>query len=418
MKTFLITLILFFIYHSGKAQIQNCPDCYKNPLLTRSPVIDCIDEYGTDMQNEIKTQRVHYEFYKTLRKIHEPSTVSSFTNWTFNNLGYQKKNFILDGDLNIPIAIQLSGKIGLNTLHIIPRFKFRIFQNDPDFPHSANGDASLPVRTPSAMPGIAYYWAHPNWWTDQEDKHIQNIYLGIYAYHHSNGQDGNELDTILVGEINTYNGNFGEDLVFEFIFGASKKFRSIQNDKWFGTEYNEKVGNYKLGKKLTLKPSTGHELHWRVGYEFHPKVVSNPVFDSLDMYGRHRLNISLSYLRLPKFWSFIGDNDEWCSIGPERNYEKWRHTLNISYILDNKYKRGNYLNPEVVSYFNLKRRLNISYTLYYVIGRSRFSALFAQVSYFGTDNYNIYFNNSLTSIRIGVAFGFFDQPHKSDLVSP
>jgi hypothetical protein len=425
MKYKALFFLTFVITQFGYGQVQNCPDCYKNPCDANPPLSNCTEEYEPSISKAINKRISSYNFHYTLRKIHEPSTVSSFSNWNIYNLGYQKKNFVLDGDLNTPIAIQGPQKFGLNTLHIIPRFKFRIFQNDENFPFGNNGDQSLPVRTPSAMPGIAYYWSSFNWWTQKANNLLRNKYLGLYVYHHSNGQDGIELDSVNIGEINTYNGNFGENLVFEFIIGGKiEEFIIGSNNILASTqilcsekEY-QKFEEYKFGKKITRKTGLKQELYWRVSYEYHPKYFTNSVFDSLDTYGRHRLNINISYLRFFKLWEFIGGENQWCALDEEKNYEKWRHTLNISYILDKNYNRGNFIKPENVTYSNLKRRLNISYSIYYVLGKSQYSALFAQIGYFGTDNYNIYFNNSYATFRIGFAFGFFDQPNSANLIKP
>lgn len=181
------------------------------------------------------------------------------------------------------------------------------------------------------------------------------------------------------------------------------------NESIFDQLVNNKPQNRDLVRS-TIKPAKKCELYWKVGYEWHPEQLTNSVFDNLDIYGRYRLNINMSYLIKSTLWRPIFLGEKIYSFIPEKPYEKWRHTLNISYILDRNYKRGNYLAPEEVKFFNMKRRLNVNYTIYYVIGRSQNAALFAQFGYQGSDDYNIYFNNSYTNIRFGIAFAFFDQP--------
>lgn len=76
--------------------------------------------------------------------------------------------------------------------------------------------------------------------------------------------------------------------------------------------------------------------------------------------------------------------------------------------------RGSTLNLEKVKAFDMSKRLNLWLTTYYVIGFSKHAALFSQVGYFGSDNYNIYFNQSIWNIRLGLTFGFFEQPEAPD----
>ncbi len=165
--------------------------------------------------------------------------------------------------------------------------------------------------------------------------------------------------------------------------------------------------------------------------EWHPKQISNPVFrkvkdfsrldgasypDKARMYGRYRLNVKAGLSLTPRLWEFIGDGTYWYEVVPESNYERWRFTINSSYILDNDYYRGEDVwAMKKVKALALNRRWNIQGTGYYVIGTSRYSAAFARVGYIGSDYYNIYFNQSFWEFKLGLAFGFFDQPENKDL---
>lgn len=155
-----------FFAHTAYSQQQDCFSCVENPLSFHliskcCPENDSIPVIVSDEKNRLIE---NHHFHATMRMIQEPSTVSSITNWTINTYGYDKKNFILDGDLQFPISIG-GGRFGMNTFQIIPRFRFRIFQDDPMVPFGKEGDTSLPVRTPSAMPGIAYYGTFRSWWS-------------------------------------------------------------------------------------------------------------------------------------------------------------------------------------------------------------------------------------------------------------
>jgi hypothetical protein len=376
--------------------------------------------------------------------VHPPSTLSGggITSYTFNTLGYDKKNFILDANLQVPIA--LGGKRwGLNTIHVIPQFVVRIFDDDPNVPIVPYGDRSLPVRTPSAMPGIAYYFSPKRWWNPDRtwdrlivrENRKQNIkdstvgdnrYFGFYAFHHSNGQDGPEVAN---DSVNIYNGNFGEQVVFEFIYGQQRNFVP-PGDVILKNNRRDRVIK-RIAKKPTktpevfLKGSNGMQLNWRISLEWHPYALSNEVFRDLSqlggypkhsrMIGRMRLNGRVSLHLIPSLIEFIGGKDEWCLITPAANYERWRFMTNFSYTLDQDYYRGSTISSiEKINSFNASRRLNLSVSAYYVLKRSKYAALFAETGYYGSDPYNIYFNDSLWQVKFGFAFGFFDQPQEPD----
>jgi hypothetical protein len=403
--------ICFYAFqHAAVAQ----SNAYENPLNT--PAIRPRPEMPEAVSNRIARRDSNFYFFKTMRRISTPSTIAfPFMSFTHNTYGVQKQPFVLDADIVTPIAI--GGKrwaIGkwMHTVHIMPQFKVRIFQDD-----ASVGDKSIPVRTPSTIPGIAYYGALRSWWDPHETGEglnlLENFFLGLRVFHHSNGQDGPEYDPVNLGRINTYNGNFGEQVVFEFMMGG--KTSSDDNINAFNSDCNKrKVNSNTPGKEIYLKVANRHEVFWKAGYELHPQKASSHAFDSLSIYGRHRLNLTAGLSLSPRLWEFIGDGTSWWDVVNESNYERWRFTLDVNYILDGDYRSGNTLNPESIAFFNAKKRLNLWVTAYWVMGSSQHAALFAQAGYYGSDNYNIYFNHSLWSFRFGIAFGFFDQPAVPD----
>ena len=159
-------------------------------------------------------------FFKMMRQLAEPSTVSFFgtdKTW-YTDSKYQKKLFLLNGDIQTPIALggrrwTIKNKIFwgertlMNTLHIVPRFKVRIFKND----FAKFRDTSSSVRTPSYLPAITWYLGDQRKWKQEKisssgKKYRASRFYGIKLFHHSNGQDGNEFNPN--GTINFYNGNF------------------------------------------------------------------------------------------------------------------------------------------------------------------------------------------------------------------
>ena len=371
-----------------------------------------------------------YDFHNTMKTIRTPSTISSFTNWKVYRRGNARKPFVMQADINFPIAIPGMGKWGYTSIHVIPRFRFRIFRND-DFEQGLP-DSSNPVRTPSAIPGIAWYYTPHQWWENKVGhKLTRKKYFGIYLFHHSNGQDGceiypadeeqqSELPCIegLANGINTYNGNFGEQLVIEFIIGSkNERFRykpfSYENKR---RKFQTKIDDRIAANLLKVHYAKSTDFHWRLGYELHPRAWSNSSFSQYELYGRHRINLDFNLINYLHRADFITDGIKWCLFRPKYRLEQWRHHFELSYILDFAYKRAgneperNLREGERVRIYNVAERLNINYSLYYVLPGWKNFAVFGQVGYLGSDVYNIYFEESYGHARLGIAFGFFDQP--------
>jgi hypothetical protein len=404
MLKYLILTMLITGGQCAMAQYSNLVECTEDPFnipLSPEPVV------STSVQTKFDRRQRNFDFYRNLQTMQDPSYVTPFLSWTRNNMGYDKKNFVLDADLQIPISI--GGKrFGLNTIQVIPRFKVRIFQNDLNVPLHEGGDESLPVRTPSAMPGIAYYFSTKSLWKSHEAR--SKSFFGIYAFHHSNGQDGSEYDE-KTGKINVYNGNFGENLVFEFLFG--QRFTGSINYLDVDTN-NPHIKTPKLGEVFKIVWGKKVDWYYKVGYEEHFKGLTNAYFLKKNMYGRHRLNAYGGAMFMSEIRDYITDKQQnsyqFCSWGPSETIERWRLTWNMNYILDSEYYRGETVTTlNKVKVNDIKKRLNLWLTAYHIIGRSKFAAIFAQAGYFGSDNYNIYFNESLFHFKLGFAFGFFDQ---------
>ncbi len=405
-----------------------CIRCYDNPLIRDSRPACFEEEKDKPVYTRVTRRARNYDFHQTLRKIQEPSTVTSFLTHTENSLGLDKKNFVLDADVRIPFT--MGGKrFGLSSIHILPAFKVRIFQDD-NFENESvrygdiygvNGDSSLAVRTPSTIPGFAYFFSFDRFWSTDYEK--PNAYAGIIGYHSSNGQDGPEFYPT-DSSVNIYNGNFGEQWVWEFAYGQHWRLAG-KGDVFDRRRNRSRVNNHESGKRIFLKTENSAEFFWRMSLEYHIKSWSGPGWRELEqygygpndhMYGRLRLNAQSGLILFPMLWEFIGNNKkQWCSVMPERNYERWRFTWNVNYILDSNYYRGSKVSElQKVKFLELRRRLNYWVTAYWVLGRTKYSAVFLQAGYYGSDNYNIYFNDSLWHFKAGLAFGVFDQPDEPD----
>ncbi len=404
-----LTVTLFLL-------VVTFPLLSQNPLLpvTIDPlnskaleIVEVKDKIILDYLNEDEDVK---NFHQYLRSVQTPSQFSMLSNLRIVTLGQNKKPFLLDADWRLPLSVFGFKKFGYHSFQIIPWFKFRIFQDDKNA-HYGIGDFSRPVRTPSAMPGVAWYWTLPSWWQKKPSADFfKHKYIGIYAFHHSNGQDG---PTIIRGNggliINQYNGDFSQDIVFEFIVGG----RRIGREMPFTTGRNTLVPKLQkgtMGFEYERVVSKYTEFNWRVGYEYHPSSLTLSILNRLNIYGRNRCNLYLTWSHKRKLAKYISNEEQWYQFEQEKSYERWRHSLNVSYIADKNYARGELTNKtQDMEWFRFDRRLNFDYSLYFIPKNWQSLAFFTQVGYFGSDYYNIYFNDSYLGVRVGLAFAFFEK---------
>ena len=396
---------------------------------------------GYNINNAINQRNDALDFYNLLVDISEPSTLSIFTNYTYNINNYSKKPFILDANLQIPIALGgkkwISNGRMLHSLHVIPQFKVRIFMNDRNAPGDPygiiQGDESLPVRTPSYIPRLTYYFTWRNLFRDSTQHgpgsiYNRSLFFGFSAFHHSNGQDGPEfyddpsinVSNAEYGDINVYNGNFGENLAFELISGGVIEYRSrrqIQTNR-------RDSAFFSLGDSRSIRTNYlvddypfNRRWYWRASFEFHLPGLTNKDFAEYDLYGRYRLNLQSGFSWIPAFRDLVlgqrNNQYHWVQTTPYQPKEAWRLVGNIQYILDPVYNDGNLLSQSRIPFLDLKR-LNIYATLFWRMTGSPNSALFFQTGYWGSDNYNIYFKEQIIQLRIGAAFAFFKYPKLAD----
>lgn len=199
---------------------------------------------------------------------------------------------------------------------------------------------SYPVRTPSYMPSISFYFL------TRSNQSINKLSLFGKIAHHSNGQEGDFYDEN--GIINVISGNFATNFI-ELGF-----IKSI---------YNTKHNVFKfLKSSVEIHPKT-----WMLG----------------DMYGKYsRLrwhNTFLAY-KLPLNGHSNGNNKANFSLKVE-----------TSWMVDNV---NNWKTFDI-------NRLNASLRFYYHPKFLEDIGLFAQF-YHGMDYYNIYFQHQISVIRFGI----------------
>ena len=411
-------LLYLFVFHVSASIAQTNTFRGKPVIPYQTP--KCAIEKDSILQKEwiekykldalLNSRRKALDFFNTLNTIAEPSTISWIgTDYTYypdrNN---QKKIFVLNGDIKTPIALG-GKKWRLNTLQFIPQFKVRIFQNDP-----VHNDRSLPVRTPSYLPGGVWFFSFKNLWKrNEQDNTLKGKYFGIYLFHHSNGQDGTEfVDS--TGKLNVYNGNFAEALVGEFIFGGVKEYYSSPAMKRGST--TTKIAKSKT-QKLESSVNPDRLLYWKISFEWHEaSYVTEQVFRNYHLYGKNRVNFQLGLSTIPTYIDLLYSSEKqaYVAVTPKQSKEAWRYILNMNYILDVPYNAGDLNRVTPVKPLDITKRLNLYATVYRRIPGAPNAGVFFQLGYYGSDNYNIYFQQSLWQCRFGLALAFFRYPKSGD----
>lgn len=421
------------------------------PLVPGAPA----DSFPADVQLRLQQGDDGVSFYRDMLLFSEPSTISPYG---LDHTGQcdqanQKKMFVLNADIRPVIALggraRGLGHFGLgglgrfvHTVHVIPRFRVRIFQDDP-----AMGDSSLPVRTPSYMPGLQYFISTRGLWRQHglPSDADRNKFSGrlrrtkwygtFYAYHHSDGQDGSEfypatskVPSARIGAVNTYNGNFSELVVFETGIGGT-----FEQDIYVSPK-NGRLRTNVLKRLLRIRPadtarvaqgspdddppltirnfrSRGERVwYWQGTYEWHGKNLTNKAYAAYQVYGRHRLNLRCAYIYAPILRNilFSDEKQQYYAANTFQQVERHRFILNASYILDNHFRTGETiyaLSP--VGWFDPSKRLNVDLAYHWRIPGTAYTSLFTQVGYYGSDPYNVYFQQSFWFARAGLALGFF-----------
>jgi hypothetical protein len=331
--------------------------------------------------DSIKSNIKNSESFRYNLELFSDVTTISGTKFTDYHSGI-KKAYLFNGTFNFAYTLggenYITGKkrAWFHVLQFSPSAQIRIFQNDPIY-----GDKSKPVRTPSFYPKINYFLTNKNFWNES-----RKLFLNIGLGHHSNGQDGTEF-VDYTDTVNIYNGSFSESLIGFFSIGGVFE-KKIKMFKFTTVPQKDK---YRFFRSLEII-----KLSWKLGFEYHPVYFSNQKFHQTGLYGGNRVFGNFTILNSKNFFD------------SKKIVEKNRLSLNFEYITDLTFYSGGYNSKVKIDFFDLKKRLNVNLTYYRRILKSNFPALFAQIAYLGSDNYNIYFQKSIFQARIGLAFGFFE----------
>ena len=171
---------------------------------------------------------------------------------------------------------------------------------------------SYPVRTPSYIPQITFYYL--------AQQYEANNTLSIYGKlaHHSNGQDG--LFYNEDGDINLLTGNFSTNYFelgilkssYSFRFNALKVFKSsieIHPKRWMFEELEGAYSGFRWHNAFTAlkipfgKGKDSKKPHFSLKFE---TVLMLDQYNNLDFFDVDRINAGLTFYYHPKFLEDIG----------------------------------------------------------------------------------------------------------------
>lgn len=399
-----------------------------------SSVIKATDALYNRVRSNLESQgalilrRKGAHFLEQMKVIAEPSTLSGYGThykWqlqTAIDTNFQKRQHILNWDTRIPIAIggkRWANNLFVASIHIEPRLKVRILNNDASL-----GDSSEPVRTPSLMGGINIFLAPIGWsvkekWQERVGKNrLKTTYFGLSMYHHSNGQDGEHFDSS--GVVQAYNGDFSEQLIVDVGMGSVHEYFGKWNLHKNSTSAKRSGKTPKVRAAPNQTPTNYDRLfYWKLGFEWHSKKLG-PIYNSGEswqkykMYGRKRINLQMGWAITPEYADIMFDEKtpgKYHQLTPYQSKELCRFVWNLKFIADRELNVGNInaLQPATIS-----ERINTNISMYWRIPGTQGVALFLQVGYYGSDNYNIYFQRRYIEIRSGLAYGFLKYPKAGD----
>nr|WP_232325313.1 hypothetical protein [Pedobacter panaciterrae] len=244
------------------------------------------------------------------------------------------------GELTGPVKYIINGRVTKTYMILaIPESPIA-FAIVPDFTVKVIDERSSGVRTPSLKLGGTLYF--------RLSKSVNNYkYATLKFTHHSNGQDGEALNSD--GTINTINGNFSTNYL-TIGYNSGTKTRSLNDISYSLNHYG------------------GFEWHKWFNYE---KALKND-------YGFTRVLYDFSLRRYVK------------------QKENWRADVGVNYAVNAMQEYGA---------FALKKRLNVESSFNYSFPFMNNVFLMAAVGYYGEDPYNIYYQNKYSYIRLGVSSG-------------
>ena len=322
-------------------------------------------------KDQFERQKDNKDFYTRVTQFADLSWVSP----PFFDHGSEKGWYILSADISPHFFI--GGERMPFVIGLTPRYRVRIFRNNEKFQ-----DSSLPVRTPSLMPGLTFYLPLQR---TEASVYKNRDYLSIAVFHHSNGQDGNTFKTN--GEFNLSNGNFSTNYIE------------------LGFNRNRRVKRSPVNNKFTCDPEPDDcnqcPPQFPTGYYDHVVKIAieqhfGTAFEQRGSYSRTRLNLKYMFIDVRNWRWLVGEGKPKKQTGRCYLKELNRIIVNASLNADKLDK----------PYSSLHKRINLELGAYSRIAAGN-TAVFLMTGYYGNDPYNIYYSKDYFFIRAGLALGFF-----------
>lgn len=330
----------------------------------------------------VKQRLAHSSFDENISATVFLSKSSFFSNkrWNIKSDFSNRKGLIIDARINPYINISSENwnfgngdNAWMTALYFNPDFEVRLFDDD-----RAIGDNSKPVRTASFRPGAELFISRVSQYNKNKRKY--RFAFSFKANHHSNGQDGEVINSVdrlwgKKGFVNTYNGDFSDDLLLGFNVMA---FRNSLNQ------------NHLLFLKLGYSTTTG----------------ITPDLAKHKLYGTDRINLMSSWAWRPNYRTYINKKPKFSETG--YHVERTRIEFYASYIT-NRMNVGPIYNLQKAKFTD---RLNFHLTGHWRMPGFTAAGLFLEGGYYGQDTYNIYLQQSAWFTKLGISFGLFKYDNK------
>ncbi|MBS1622634.1 MAG: hypothetical protein JST83_01345 [Bacteroidetes bacterium] len=367
------------------------------PIIWLVPLSVSATKDSTYYQRESQARESAQNFYTTLMQVSDLTLLSAYSEYDKawpDTKQFPAKPYFIQAQIQTPIPIggrwAKNVKSGLRfAVFLHPDMEVRLLRND-----RSRGDTSTPIRTPSFKPGVTLFITQSKLWDNRKDQH----YFGFKIFHLSNGQDGPHFRPQDGGYYNRYNGDFSDFIIFQLIYGGTYSFDHQKIDTTkpiYRSRYNRTL-------------YTSSQIYWKAGLTFYPKVFVDSLLCAEHMYGRYRSNIQIGWIYAPIYQPGIYDHRHGIYrplYAPERR-ERFRIWADMEYIWDAPYRTGPLGDLRTVPIYDITKRLNISVTGSFRIWGTPFAGIFFQVGYYGSDPYNVYFQQSLFVVRAGISGGF------------
>ncbi|NHB68836.1 hypothetical protein G8O23_09095 [Bacteroidales bacterium M08MB] len=301
------------------------------PIMLFSIICDVYSQKGVDSlvsnEQEVKGRR---NAISTFNMFRDPSYI------LFGSGLGNMEPLIFEGNLAPYFMISISENVRWG-IELSPRIVIRMYN-----------EYSLPVRTPSFMPKVTFFYQ----FLDKENGK-RDLFTYITTMHHSNGQEDDFFNPDST-TINTLTGNFSTNWIEGGLFLSRPNAKLL-----FNTNYIKLYATYNYMQEQKLSGT----------------------------YGRLRFFVNIkSSVKLSEAFKII--------VAPE--------DLNKKYAFNQSIKVGwiaGKLNDE--QNFSIKR-FTVNYTVSFTPTFLKDVNIFFQY-YYGQDYYNIHFNRQLNVIRIGIS---------------